>query len=198
MKVCDVQPFHISGEANVFVRDDYKNNVELPGLAACLHLYDLNIQTTWFNCNKEDPNVDLHFAFSTLSDENKEIAKELEKDGLIKIDYNHGICYIRFNATVNDDVEEISNRLLDIVKHFSYQDILYGYRVIDDRFLYENFIQFGIAAKEELNNKEYLKELIEGYLGCYFDEENNLAWSNEELYQKHQDYKENQKKGELK
>lgn len=195
MKVRDVEAFHISGEANVFVRDKYKENVELPGLAACLYLYDLNIQTTWFNCNKENPNVDLHFSFETLSIENKEIARSLEKDGLLFIDkdnYGNAYCYIRFDASLDDDVEMISNRLLEIVKPFTYQDVMYGYETLD-RFIDNMFFRFELDYPTDEELRETIKECR-----CYYDEENELIWENEELYQKHQEYLESIKRREVK
>ena len=197
MKVRDIKPFHISGEANVFVREKYKDNVELPGLAACLYLYDLNIQTTWFNCNKEDPRVDLHFSYDTLSEENKEIAQSLEKEGLLFIDsnnYGHRHCYIRFEASLESDVETISNRLLDIVKPFTYQDVLYGYEPLKD-CVEREIIRFGIDEYYDISDMNVIKSLIgKEYLNRYYDEEENLVWDNEELYQKHSAYLESQKK----
>ena len=185
MKVRDVEAFHISGEANVFVRDKYKEKVELPGLAACLYLYDLNIQTTWFNCNKENPNVDLHFSFETLSAENREIAWSLKNEGLLSIAKDNcgkALCYIKFDASLDDDVEMISNRLLEIVKPFTYQDVMYGYETLE-RFIDNLFFRFELDYPTD-------EELRETIIECkyYYDEENELVWYNEELYQKHQEY----------
>ncbi len=192
MKVRDIEPFHISGGSLVFVRDEYKNYVELPGLAACLYLYDLNIKTQWFNCNKYDPIVDLQFSYSLLSEENKVIAQELEKEGLIRIERNS--CIIHFDATIDDDVEAISNRLLNIVKRFTYQDVLYGYVTLEE-CVQREFIEFGIDKSYDISNMEVLKRLIgEEYLNRYYDEEENLVWDNEELYLKHKEYLESRKK----
>ena len=171
------------------VADDYQNNVEFPGLAACLHLYDLNIQTTWFNCNKEKPDVDLHFSYETLSEENKEIAEDLASYGAIEIDYNRKICYIRFGAKLNDDVDEISKLLLETAKQFAYQDVLYGNEVLDDDFIDRNFRRFGFGEIYDLNDINVLKLLIgKDYLNMYYDETENRVWRNEELFQKHLKY----------
>ncbi len=189
MKVRDVEAFHISGEGNVFLRADYKNNVELPGLEACLYLYDMNIQTTWFNCNKECPNVELHFSYDTLSEENKKIAEELASDRAITIDYERGLCYVDFGASLNDDVDVVKKTLLIIVKQFVYQDVLYGYELLDDDFIERYFRRFYFDKYYDLDDKDVLKSLIgEEYLGYYYDEESNRVWYNEELFQKHQAY----------
>ena len=197
MKVRDIEAFHISGEGNVFVREDYKNNVELPGLAACLYLYDLNIQTTWFNCNKEDPIVNLHFSYDTLSEENKEIARSLEKEELLIINSNsrgHKFCYISFDASLDDDVEEISDRLLTIAQYFKYQDVLYGYETIEE-FIKNEFIKYGFEKYYNLSDMNVVRDLIkEEYNKKYYDEDESLVWDNEELFQKHMSYLESQKK----
>ncbi len=195
MKVRDVDAFHFSGEGSVFVRDKYQDYVELPGLRTCLYLYDLNIQTTWFNCNKEDPIVDLHFNFDSLSAENREIAWSLKNEGLLSIAKDNcgkALCYIKFDASLDDDVEMISNRLLEIVKPFTYQDVMYGYETLD-RFIDNMFFRFELDYPTDEELRETIKECR-----CYYDEENELIWENEELYQKHQEYLESIKRREVK
>lgn len=127
MKVKDVEAKHISGFGNLFTRDKFKDNVELPCLEACLYLYDLNIRTMSTNCNKEEPNVYIMIDFGSLSDENKEIARNLANEGKLFLneeDNEHLNCGIKFSASLEDDVDEISNKLLKIVKYFQIQDVL--------------------------------------------------------------------------
>ena len=127
MKVKDVEEKRLSGIGHVFTRDQFKDYIEIPCLKACLYFYDLNIRTTYANCNKDDTEVYLNFDFNSLSDENKQIARDLSKLKIIKLNENIDKidgCSINFIANLDDDVNVISNKLLTIAKKFKLQDVI--------------------------------------------------------------------------
>ena len=191
MKVKEVEPCHVSGFGNPFVRDDYYDKVEIPGREACLYLYDMNIQTYTFNCHKDYPNVSLQFVYDTLSEENKKIADNLKERAFLTIKYTGDgekkICTISFPAKLDDDVDMISKRLLSVVRLFKYQDIKYGYRTLDEYL--ENEHLHGINySREELIECLNDPESIE-----YYDSNEDLVWRREEYYQKHLEFLKNSK-----
>ena len=216
MKVRDIEAKHISGFGNLFERKDFKENIELPCLEACLYLYDLNIRTMATNCNKENPEVYLYFEFESLSDENKEIARNLAKNGILFLDEKdliHLNCGIKFDASLDSDVATIKNKLLEIVSNFKYQDVLsnrfkkskleffkycikstdyYNLFVFDDEG--ELWLQPGIEYTEDIQLKadEFIKYLENEYqkvkdMGLV-DLETGFVYENLELAKKHQDY----------
>ncbi len=140
MKVRDVKPKHINGYGNVLTRTDFKKNVEDPCLNACLWFYDLNIMTTTCNCNCENPLVDLAFEGSSLSEENRIIAEELARKGILVHDDRYDWYRIEFPASLEDDVYEISNKLLSIAIKFKYQDVLSSSWVMSKKNFFESEI----------------------------------------------------------
>ena len=178
MKVCDVEPKHISGFSNVFLRKDFEENIETPCLAACLWFYDLNIGTATANCHREDPNVYLYFDADSLDETNKIIAEELVKDEILTYTENgntkwYGIC---FPATLEDDVEEISNRLLNVAKKFQHQDVLSPKWCLTRLQYYKYIINF--------YDDDYVKLCDEFEIGysLNMDDEGNIYFGNDDDY----------------
>ena len=163
MKVRDVERKNISGYENVFLRKDFNKYIELPCLEACLWFYDLNIQTASCNCHKDNPNVNLSFNAESLDEENMKIAKNLVREGILKYyespDGRNKWFKIEFPATIDDDVEEISNRLLSVAKKFQYQDVLApGWRVSEKDY-YRSLIKY--VFYPELCDKYGIRHQIE-------------------------------------
>lgn len=127
--------FIISGTRNSIVKD--KSTLALiidePCLNSCEYLYDCNILTLNSSANKNDIATGpfIIIDYSSLSDENKLIAKRLEEEGKIKYGKDeNGIistCEITFPISYDSTVKEVDNLFKKIASEFKKQDILYGY-----------------------------------------------------------------------
>lgn len=208
-------------------RDEFENIVEKPCLPACLFLYDRNIRTIESSCN----NVNNSYAFITidynsLSEENRQVLKQLVEEGIIQFNLEEQIREIRERAidhikmeyecdginfeeytledlvelsninrgmdpyfliklkiTENSTVGMIQDKFMQIVSRFQEQDVLYG-RITRDKIE---------ALVEQYGNKFTIEELAESF-GYVYDEELDIYWENQELYNKHKQYQEKQKK----
>ena len=195
----------------ILLRKEFPNYVELPCLEACLYLYDMNIHTYSSGCNKVNyDNAHIMIYYDDLSDENKEVVEKLILKGYAeKTVYNdETFVTIAIKTNLNDDIQKVSDSLLEIVKAFTYQDVLYGFKKIED-FMKENLemtreFKFvngelvpsfkGDYEEEDLDDKkrnvlfeanEALEEAIdEGRV----DYEDDIVWDNKELFDKHIEY----------
>ena len=209
-KIKDVSQIQESPR-NILLRKDFPSYVELPCLEACLYLYDMNIHTYSSGCNKVNyDNAHIMIYYDDLSDENKEVVEGLIAKGYAKKSEYNGETFvtIAIKTSLNDDIEKVSDTLLNVVKAFNYQDVLYGFKTIEE-FMKENLemtreFKFvngelvpsfqGDYEEEDLDDKkrnvlfeanEALEEAIdEGRV----DYEGDVVWDNKELFDKHIEY----------
>ena len=209
-KIKDVSQIQESPR-KVLLRKDFPSYVELPCLEACLYLYDLNIHTYSSGCNKVNyDNAHIMIYYDDLSDENKEVVERLIAKGYAKKNEYDGEVFvtIAIKTNLNDDIQKVSDTLLNVVKAFTYQDVLFGFKTIEE-FMKENLemtMEFkfvngelvpyfeGDYDEEELDDKrrnvlfdanEALEEAIdEGRV----DYEDDIVWDNKELFDKHIEY----------
>lgn len=90
---------------------------------------------------------------------------------------------IKLKITENSTVGMIQDKFMQIVSRFQEQDVLYG-RITRDKIE---------ALVEQYGNKFTIEELAESF-GYVYDEELDIYWENQELYNKHKQYQEKQKK----
>ena len=164
-------------------RSDIKEWVEGSLLKACEIFYDKNIQTISTSANRNDigreGRIDLEY--TGLSEENKEIAKEV---GRLLTD-GEGFKSINISIPVNKrttrgEVERYSVRIAQEFKKqemtwaptHSLNDLLEGYRIT-----YKRAKELGITSR---------KKLIEWgrKIGLFWDEEEGLFYESEEHYRK--------------
>lgn len=129
-KVKDIIPITKSPK-EIITKQELPMYIELPCLEACLYLYDINVHTFSSGCNNVNyDNAHIMLEWEYLSDENKEIAKTLVNEKKASLTNYNGVVYVTImvNTTLNDDVLEVSRRLLSIAERFVYQDVLYGYK----------------------------------------------------------------------
>ena len=91
-KIAEIEPIdsqEVLGASTEYVivksRDDLRKIVEEPCIAACLYLYDKNIFTINSSANKQNigNNGTIGIHYDSLSEENKEVVKQLAKDGIV-------------------------------------------------------------------------------------------------------------------
>lgn len=118
--------------------------IDEPCLSSCEYLYDCNVLTLNSSANRNDIETGpfIIIDYSSLSDENKLVAKKLEEEGKIKFgkDENGNIstCAITFPISEDSTIEEVDNLFKKIASEFKKQDILYGYYTeeeLDDMIL---------------------------------------------------------------
>ena len=140
----DVPQLFNSGNLPITNRDDLDNIVEKPCLEACKKLYDKNILTYWSSCNQEKPNAALIcFRYNSLDGTNQKIVNELEKSWFFSIEniyesWNTAEEYwpaVNIRLTTNSDmnIEEVSQKLCNIVDKLQPQDIKYN--IYDSAYL---------------------------------------------------------------
>src|SRR3989344_7459093 len=79
-RIAEVKPVQESRNMIVRTRDQLRELVEFPLLRACEELYDKNIRTLSTSANEQDikyQNAHIIIDFGSLSEENKEIGKQL-------------------------------------------------------------------------------------------------------------------------
>jgi len=134
----DIDNIFVAGNQQMKTKSDLAKFIEAPCLPVCEELYDKNILTFWSSGNKEHPNeafVLIRYEF--LDNTNKQIAKKLVGDGIIRPNYGmesynsnenqYGMA-LRLGVQTNLDmpVDEISAKLKKLSAHFVYQDIKYN------------------------------------------------------------------------
>ncbi len=104
---------------------------------ACEYLYDSGLRTLTSGANLDgSPNQEgygfIGIDYLSMSDENKQIADDLERKGLIepiiRNPKQRGAFYVNLKTPITSDmtVGEVEDILLDLAKQFNSQDILYG------------------------------------------------------------------------
>lgn len=171
--------------------------VEKPCLAACLILYDKNIQTLASTANGDNTGqvASITVNYSLLSDENKAIAQSLLEQGKIGdiVTSNgrgrDGTQEFSIDTPVheNSTVQEVSDSLAAIASQFQMQDVLFGRK--SPEYVNEHI---GDVAKSiygagaEISQDE-LSDLAVMVYGEY-DAETNCFWQNRELLEKHRQF----------
>ncbi len=189
-------------------RESIKYYADEACLEACELLYDLNIQTFYSggNVNGEediDSEAFIGISYDTLSEENKNIVKQLIEIGIIDgVRDNSGrgqgnTITISVPINSNDLVGTVSDKLMMIARHFVPQDVLYGRTTIEEiRSLYpqkENGNFYDCCTMGELTLQELEERLQEEKSQYYPDSDGNLFLT-KDLLDKHLTYqKENNK-----
>lgn len=189
-------------------RESIKHYADEACLEACELLYDLNIQTFYSGGNVDGKeNIDslafIGISYDTLSEENKNIVKQLIESGIIGgIQDNSGrgegnTVTISVPINSNDLVGTVSDKLMMMARQFVPQDVLYGRTTIEEiRNLYPrkangNFYDY--LTMGELTQKELEERLQEETSQYYSDNDGNLFLT-KDLLNKHLTYqKENNK-----
>ncbi len=183
-------------------RESIKYYADEACLEACELLYDFNIQTLYSGGNvdgKEDFDSEafIGISYDTLSEENKNIVKQLIESGIIEgIRDNSGrgegnTVTISVPINSNDLVGTVSDKLMIIALQFVPQDVLYGRTTIEKiRSLYPqkangNF--YDCFTRGELTLQELEERLQEETSKYYPDNDGNLFLT-KDLLNKHLAY----------
>lgn len=145
----DVKKIFLAGNAEISCRQDLAKFVEKPCLAACEDLYDKNILTYWSSANQDSPTYSFILVrYEFLNMNNKQVADNLVKANIMHIDtvheswnsnanqYGHGVC-LGIKTAPDMRVADISQKLIELASHFTYQDIKYN--IYTPKFLMEQF-----------------------------------------------------------
>lgn len=167
--ITEVEPIEQSREKMIETKEQIKELVEAPLLAACEELYDKNIQTLSTSANKNDVlyggyiNID----FDSLSEKNKEIAKTL---GELSGGGNSRHVKIKIPLNENTTVEEIKSFAESVVGKFEKQPMKWAprYTLKDLREIYCD----GEAQVEDFSGR------------YYYDSEEKLFYLSEEHFKK--------------
>ena len=212
----DSSLFYYASTANCIIKDreTLKLIVDQPCLEACEYLFDCNILTTTSSANNSHMGQPgwIGINYDSLSEENKEIYQMLLEKGLVGKCNEHksglGIVEHSFLIEVPFDEtttsEEFSRRMMDIVRLFQPQELMYGsysreemetiaenrfesnpFVIIDDDN-YGNFIEHFLQSKygDEITMEDLVRECNDLILHYYHDTETDRYWIAEELYKK--------------
>lgn len=203
----DVEHVKISGMGHpIYSKSDVSVYFELPLLEAGIELYDKNIRS--ISNNTGDGNIsknsDIEIDFDTLNEENKEIANNLILQGRASLDKQRNNLKLSVETKLDDTVEAVKNKMLELVSNFQYQDILYGKYDFEQigniikylRKTYGEEIFDEYCSDNEISvNKviKYLRDTL--YMpNVIFDENDCLFWEHETYLKKHKEYELKQQK----
>jgi len=133
-------------EAFIVTREALPDLIEKPCLPACVNLYDKNIRTVASNGNVQyamgpahlERGLFIHIEYGSLSDENKQIAQDLQKQGLIEISTDDTYGGIDKKVIIKNmpklkpgmrpafDIPAFAKQSLYIAEMFQNQDVYYG------------------------------------------------------------------------
>jgi len=188
-------------------RDAISLYADEPCVEACQLLYDLNIQTYTSGGHVDGKeNADgiayIGIVYDTLSEENKRIAEEMIKNGIIDNISNAdgkgtgltiSLCVpINSNSLVGD----VSDKLVQLTSLFQQQDVRYGRRTIDeikssfftklDDGNYRNNWTFEVVSEEEFHQS--LPEWVEYECENMYTFDGIIYFVSEDLLNKHLSY----------
>lgn len=183
-------------------RESIKYYADEACLEACELLYDLNIQTFYSGGNVDGKeNVDslafIGISYDTLSEENKNIVKQMIEDGIIDGIHDNScrgeenVITISVPISSNDVVGQVSDKLMSIARQFKQQDVLYGRTTLEKiKSMYPqldngNFYDYWTLG--ELTASELAKRLQNELSQYYSDNEGNLFLT-QDLLNKHLNY----------
>ena len=189
-------------------RESIKYYADEACLEACELLYDLNVQTCYSGGNvdgKEDTDGDafIGISYDTLSEENKNVVKQLIESGIIDGIYDNSnrgegnTVTISVPINSNDLVGTVSDKLMTIAQQFVPQDVLYGRTTIEGiKNLYpqkENGNFYDHLTLGELTLQE-LEERLQDEVSQYYSDNDGNLFLTKDLLDKHLAYhKENNK-----
>lgn len=186
MKISEVVPI-CKDVGFITERSQILELVEEPCLPACLELYDKNIFTTSSSANGNTNIAEIVIAYDYLSDENKSVIESLRLEGCARGEKGN-------SGRDDDDVElvvpinesstvlNVQKSFLDIVNNFKNQDVLYGFRTLDEaKESYEKAYYYTFENLEEF--VDFLDQI-----GKVYDEQEGLVWDSRELMNKHKSY----------
>lgn len=178
-----------------------------PCVEACQLLYDLNIETYTSGGHvegKENATGEAYIGivYDSLSEENKKIAEDMIKKGMIDNIYNTkgrgtGLT-IMICVPISSDslVGEISDKLVQLASMFQQQDVLYGRKTIDeiksliftklDNGNYFNNLTLDVESEEKM--QETLPEFIEYECKYMYSSDGVIYFISEDLLNKHLRY----------
>lgn len=216
IKIKDVLARQICGTAfPIKSSRDVFYYAELPLLYPCLDLFKKNIITRsndtggcysdYVTDESEVFITNLIVNYDCLDEANKMVADALIENGNAHI-YKNTFNPIAINELVievpcrrNENVYQVTKRMMELVSKFSKQDMIYGLVTVDD--IYEAFCSFYRFLTEE-NQKKVVDILENGYtsenilkaleyfvyLNYYYDSEEDKFWIDEFYYRKHKEY----------
>jgi hypothetical protein len=158
-------------------REQLATLIESPLLFACQELYDKNIMTLSSSANKENTEVYITIDFDSLSEKNKVVAKSF---GEVKfnVETNTNTVQIFISVKMDDAVENISAKAMDIAHKFEKQPLLWANKYTLD----ELRSMYGYTLDDE---EMGITDFANGELDSYFyDPASKLFYDSEELYKK--------------
>ena len=188
-------------------RDAVSLYADEPCVEACQLLYDLNIQTYTSGGHVDGKdNADgiayIGIVYDTLSEENKKIAEEMIKNGIIDNISNNAArgtgLTISLCLPVNSDslVGDVSDKLVQLASFFQQQDVLYGRHTIDeinssiftklDDGNYRNNWTFEVISEEEM--QQSLPEWVGYECENMYTSDGITYFVSEDLLNKHLSY----------
>lgn len=173
-KISEIEPLE-DHHYKIENREDLSKFVERPLLSACQDLYDKNIETYMSSANKNNVGhtAYLSIIYDTLSEQNKEIAKKLTEEKIVKFsDKNEArpsLINIEIPVTEETTWEDIEKSSKQITNHFMPQQHLYTPDDLMNKFFLE------IQEDESVN--EITPEYFEKY-GYSYNPENGMFLKN--------------------
>lgn len=152
------------GYCLVHTKEQLKEIVELPLLAACEELYEKNIRTIASSANKKDiefGQANIMIDFDTLSEENKAIARKFAAPEKDTGHWGGGqILLLMIPVSASSTVKEISQQALAMAKQFKWQPAVWIPKRTPESFT---------ATIDQLKEGFYLES-------PEYDDPNSAAW----------------------
>lgn len=188
-------------------RDVISLYADEPCVEACQLLYDLNIQTFTSGGHVDGKENEEGIAFigiiyKSLSEENKQIAKQMIERGIIgEFSNNRGeghdlTIFLKVPINSNSLVGEVSDKLLQLASLFQQQDVLYGMQTIEeiqtelftkiDDETYRDNILYSLVSKEQM--QKLLPEYVECQCENMYTSDGITYFVSEDLLIKHLNY----------
>lgn len=166
-------------------RENFKKFIPKSLLKAVLYLYDLNVRTV--SCGSaNDGELGISVDYDSLSEQNKQIADNYMKANNCELTKpcTH-MSYREFRIFVNLNLKQTTIKQAEKLIYeqvqkvgLVQQDVLFGFSTLEEK--HKLYSLGGVnLTKEELI--EMLQEI-----SCFIDRD--IVWENEELYQKHMEF----------
>jgi hypothetical protein len=121
-KLSEIEPIE-EHHVDVETREDLSQLIEGPLLSACQNLYDKNVQTYMSSANKkniESGDVEFSIIYNTLSEKNREVAKRLIEEKVLKLTPANEVSPSRLQVNIPvtetttwGEIEEASLKIAD-------------------------------------------------------------------------------------
>lgn len=171
----EIKPIQRNRNQIIETKDDIKEYVESPLVEACEHFWDVNVKTLSSSANTKDVGHEacIIIDYNSLSEENKQIAKE---SGKFLEDYDSRPAVdIRIPISETTTAEEIKTKACEIAGRFKKQKATW----IPSYTLQEVRLKYGIEPEDNRYGVGDFKE--EGF---YYDSEGKKFYLSEEHFQK--------------